>query len=165
MSIKRLAARLAKLEAPIRDHCATTPSPPADTREAFILALDSGQLTQEHFEAMWQEHGPRWRDETIQRARARRVTRLTPGHEENFRVRLDDASNPLVAVVEIASHHPNETLNPQYMRCLEVNARDPIEHLWPETKPSRPFLTNWLHAQLALRVLGSDDGLELRKQI
>jgi hypothetical protein len=93
------------------------------------------------------------------------VTRLTPGHEENLRVRLDDASNPLVAVVEILSHHPNETPDPQYMRCLEVNARDPFEHLFPETNPSRPFLTNWLHAQIALRILGSDDGLALRKQI
>lgn len=51
------------------------------------------------------------------------------------------------------------------MLCLEVNAKHPIEHLWPETNPSRPFLTNWLHVQLALRILGSDDGLELRKQI
>jgi len=165
MSIKQLAARLAKLEASIRDDYATTLPPPADSREAFIWALDSGRLTQEHFEAIWQEHGPRWRDEIIQRARARRVIRLTPGHMDNFRVRLDWFSNPTVAVVEIASHHPNETPHPDYMLCLEANARHPIKHLWTETDPSRPFLTNWLNAQIALRILGLDAGLELRKQI
>jgi hypothetical protein len=165
VSSKRFRARLDKVEAPIRDRYATAVNPPADPREAFIWALDSGRLTQDHFEAVWQQIGPRLRDETVQRARERRVTRLIPDHKENFHVRLVRGTDPVVALVEIASLHPNETPDLHDMRCIECFAKDPIEYLFPETNPKRPFLRDWMQGHLALRILGSSDGLELRRQI
>ena len=167
MSIERLAKRLRRIEADIRAS-AEVSYDRADTGDAWqacLRAIEYRQLDDDDFEAVFRQHGPLLRAEAIQRARARRVERLTSNEPElPFRPPYQRLA-PFPAAVEILSYRPDEQPSRAAIWSLRFWSDLTIGMLSFETEQIAKITLEWFEEQLAVRTLGPNDGIELRTAI
>jgi hypothetical protein len=173
MTIKALTKRLDKAEPEIRRRYPTHFGPPLTATEALWEAIVTRSVEQHHLDDYWNDVGPGWLEWLFFEARRRRVTRLTPGHDDNFRYWLSHHNVAPETAIELLSYQPNETSSEPWYSVPDLwwHIQHQIEitkpflyFVWPQDK-TRPYLREWLNNEHLTRVLQPPDALDLRKQI